>query len=114
MEILIKTLRQRLMAKGMDVAVILAYVRNIANILATDSHVSLWELNCGLRLLGWDDFELDNYTLELLRAVFDPDVDYVPPRWYDTIQDSEKLDTMDDKREALLRLERGIFRGLDE
>jgi hypothetical protein len=67
-----------------------------------------------LQLLGWDDFELDDYTLELVRSVFDPNVDYVPPQWYDTIPDSEKLDTMNDKRESLLRLERGIFRGLDE
>jgi hypothetical protein len=114
MEILANTLRQRLMAKGVEGTVIPAYIRNVANILATESPVSLWELNRWLQLLGWDDFELDDYTLELVRSVFDPNVDYVPPQWYDTIPDSEKLDTMNDKRESLLRLERGIFRGLDE
>jgi regulator of RNase E activity RraA len=45
MEILANTLRQRLMAKGVEGTVIPAYIRNVANILATESPVSLWELN---------------------------------------------------------------------
>jgi regulator of RNase E activity RraA len=45
MDILANTLIQRLMAKGMEGTVLTAYFRNVANILATESPVSLWELN---------------------------------------------------------------------
>lgn len=31
------------------------------------------ELNGHLQLSGWDDFELDNYTLQLILTTFDPD-----------------------------------------
>lgn len=74
MELLASTLRQRLITKGMEVTVIPAYLRNVANILATESSVSLRELNSRLRLLGWDNVEMDEYTLELVWAVFDPDL----------------------------------------
>ena len=78
MDILANTLIQRLMAKGMEGTVLTAYFRNVANILATDKLLSLRELNSRLQLLGWDDFELDYYTLELLRVIFDPNGGYVP------------------------------------
>ena len=112
MGILGKTLRKRLKAKGMEGAVIQAYLRNIANILATENLLSLRELNSRLRLLGWDDVELDDYTLDLLRAIFDTSVDSATPKWHDIILDNEQLDAMDDMRDSLLRLERGLFRDL--
>jgi len=114
MELLANTLRQRLTAKGMEGAVLTAYLRNVANILTSQSLVTLQELNRRLQLLGWDDFEMDDYTLELVRAVFDPNSDHVPPHWYDTIHDNEKFNKRDDMTESLLRLERGLVRDLNE
>ena len=110
--ILGKTLRQRLTEKGMDGIAIPAYLRNVTNMLASEHLLSLRELNSRLHLLGWDDVELDDYTLELLRAIFDTSVDSATPKWHDIILDNEQLDAMDDMRDSLLRLERGLFRDL--
>lgn len=109
-----KTLRQRLMAKGMEDAAIPAYTRNVANILTTESLISLMELNRRLELLGWGDYELDDYTLELIKAVLDLNDVFVPGHWGDIIPDSEKLDNMDTMEDSLLELERGLFPGVYE
>jgi len=103
-----------LTAKGLEGKILTGYLRDLANILAAQSLATLEELNSRLHLLGWDDLELDDYTLELVKAVLDPKSDYVPPHWYDTILDTEKFDSMDDITESLARLERGLFGDLHE
>jgi hypothetical protein len=108
------TLRRRLKVKGLEGAVLTGYLRDLANILAAQSLAPVRELNSRLRLLGWDDLELDDYTLELVKAVLDPKSDYVAPHWYDTITHTEKFDSMDDMTESLARLERGLFGDLHE
>jgi len=113
-ELLANTLRKRLMAKGMYGAAIPAYIRNVANLLATDSLVSLEELNRILHLLGWDDFELDDYTFDLIQAILDWNNLSLLHNWFDAVSDREKVDTMEDMPEALLELERGLFRGVEE
>jgi len=103
-----------LKVKGLEGKILTGYLRDLANILAAQSLATLRELNSRLRLLGWDDLELDDYTLELVKAVLDPKRDYVPPHWYDIITDTEKFDSMDDMTESLVRLERGLFGDLHE
>ena len=71
MERIITTLIERLVGKGMEINTIPAYIRDLANILAVNSHLSLEELNDRLRSLGWDDFELDDHTLQLILANFE-------------------------------------------
>ena len=67
---IITTLIERLVGKGIEINTIPAYIRDLANILAMNSHLTLEELNGRLRSLGWDDFELDDHTLQLVLANF--------------------------------------------
>ena len=69
----ITTLIERLVGKGMEINAIPAYIRDLANILAMNSHLTLEEFNGRLRSLGWDDFELDDHTLQLVLANFETD-----------------------------------------
>jgi hypothetical protein len=111
---LAETLRRRLTAKGLEGNTLTGYLRDLANVLAAQSWATLGELNSRLRLLGWDDFELDGYTLELIKAVLYPKSDYVPAHWYDTITDTKKFHSMDEMTESLARIEKGLFGDLDE
>jgi len=83
MEQLIGILLRRLVGKGMEITTIPAYIRDLANTLAVNGYLSLGELNGRLQSLGWDDFELDDYTLQLITATFEPDPAYKPPHWFD-------------------------------
>ena len=70
---IITTLIERLVGKGIEINTIPAYIRDLANILAMNSHLTLEEFNGRLRSLGWDDFELDDHTLQLVLANFETD-----------------------------------------
>ncbi len=83
MEDLIRVLINRLVTKGMEITTIPAYVRDLANTIAANGYSSLQELNRRLKSLGWDDFELDDHTLQLIIAGFEPDPAYKPPGWFD-------------------------------
>lgn len=74
MERLIKTLIELLVSKGMELTSIPAFIRNLANALASNPSLSLEELNRQIHSLGWDDFELDPYTLHLVLATFESDL----------------------------------------
>jgi hypothetical protein len=66
-EIVIKRLEE----KGIRSDIIPGFVRDLANAISIDPEYSLQELNSRLHFLGWDDFELDDYTLELVMAGFE-------------------------------------------
>ena len=68
MEQLIKTLIELLVSKGVELTSIPAFIRNLANTLVSDPALTLEELNRHIHVLGWDDFELDPYTLHLVLA----------------------------------------------
>ncbi len=70
MDLIGKILIDRLAEKGMDINNISAYIRNLANTLAANRLLSLQELNRRLQMLGWNDFELDDHTLQLIMASF--------------------------------------------
>ena len=83
MEDLIGILIERLTGKGMEVSAIPAFIRDLANTIVAHGYSSLQELNGRLQSLGWDDFELDDYTLQLIIAIFERDLAYKPPHWFD-------------------------------
>ena len=89
MEQLIRILIRRLVGKGMEISTIPAFTRDLANTMVANSHSSLQELNRRLKSLGWNDFELDDYTLQLIIATFEPGLAYKPPHWFDRIFNPE-------------------------
>jgi hypothetical protein len=68
MSYLTKAMRAHLDRKGIRPEIIPGFVRDLGNAITIDPYISLKELNIKLHLLGWDDFELDDYTLQLVIA----------------------------------------------
>ena len=91
MERLTTILIQRMVRKGMEITTIPTYVRDLVNTLAVNGYLSLQELNGRLQSLGWDDFELDDYTLQLIMAIVEPHLAYKPPHWFDKVFDPKRL-----------------------
>jgi len=83
MKQLMRALMIRLAGKGMEVTSIPAYVRTVANSLIAHPTLSLEELNEHLRLLGWESVELDDYTLQLILAIFESDSVHEPSQYPD-------------------------------
>ncbi len=83
MKSLVNILVERLGEKGMEVTIIPAYIRDLANILADNSLLSLQELNRKLHVIGWDDLELDEYTLQLIIAVIEQDYTFRLPHGFE-------------------------------
>lgn len=75
MNIFIRLLMERLAKKGIDPTSIPAFIRNVANTIASDASISLMKLNKKMEALGWDGIELDAYSLDLIFAIFDSDND---------------------------------------
>lgn len=98
MERLITILIQRMARKGMEITAIPPYIRDLANTLAVNGYLSLQELNGRLQSLGWDDFELDDYTLQLIIATFEPDLAYKPPHWFDQAFDPKRLSELAEEK----------------
>ena len=83
MERLIKAVIERLAGKGMELAYIPAFIRNLVNSIAENPYMTLRELNDHLQLLGWDNTELDEYTLQLIIAIFESEDAYQPSFCFD-------------------------------
>ena len=66
-----ETLRKRLTERGLGAIAISAFIRNIANTIAGHSRADLGQINRRLHMLGWNEFELDDYTLQLIIAVLE-------------------------------------------
>jgi len=99
MEVLIRVLVRRLVGKGMEISTIPGYVRDLANTMVANGYSSLQELNKKMQSLGWDDFELDNYTFQLIVVIFEPDLAYKPPHWFDRTFNPEGLHKPGDEKE---------------
>jgi len=100
MDELIKILVDRLVGKGMEILTIPAYVRDLANIMVMNRYSNLRELNRRLQLLGWNDFEIDNYTRELVTAIFEPRSEYKPSQWFERAFNSKGIDEQIDEKES--------------
>jgi len=102
---LTRILVRRLVAKGMQASTLPAYVRDLANTIVAHGNSSLRELNRRLQSLGWHDFQLDDYTLQLIVATFEPDPAYKPPHWFDRTFDPQGLDEVSEERECAQALQ---------
>ena len=98
MEGLMKILIRRLVGKGMEISTIPAFTRDLANTMVANSYSSLQELNGRLKSLGWNDFELDDYTLQLIIATFEPGLAYKPPHWFDQVFDPKRLSELAEEK----------------
>ena len=69
MELITKTLITRLIDKGVEIKIIPALIRDTINAISYKNHEqNVKELNRQIQFLGWDDFELDEYTFQLIIA----------------------------------------------
>ncbi len=66
---LLKIISQRLTSKGLRPDTIPTYLRDVANIHFANTQQSTPEMNRRLHTLGWNDFELDDHTLQQIVAV---------------------------------------------
>jgi hypothetical protein len=64
---------QRLEKKGIEPGLIPGLIKSIAGFIPCISHTNLEEMNRRLHLLGWDGFELDDHTLQLVIASLEND-----------------------------------------
>ena len=101
MEALTGVLVRRLAGKGMEVSAIPAYVRDLANTMVAHGYSGLQELNRRLQSLGWDGFELDDCTLQLIIAIFEPDLVYKPPHWFDRTFNPPRLSKLTDEGDCV-------------
>jgi len=101
METLIRILIKRLVGKGMEISTIPAYIRDLANTMVANGCLSLRELDRRLQSLGWDDFELDDYTFHLIIGIFEPDLTYKPPHWFDTPFNPPRLSKLTNEKDRV-------------
>ena len=66
-------LYQRLRKKGVDSSVIKGLLSDFVAMFSLNPHIELSEASIKLKSLGWDDFELDDHTLQLAKACFEKD-----------------------------------------
>ena len=75
--------------KGMEVSDIPAYIKNVVNSAIAHPTLTLEELNDELRLLGWDNVDLDDNTLQLILAIFESDSAYGPSKQFNRTLESQ-------------------------
>ena len=80
MDLIIRILVDRLVGKGIAPGSIPAYVRDLFNTISVNTNLALYDVNRGMARLGWDEFELDDHTLQLITAVFETDNEYKKAR----------------------------------
>jgi len=71
MSYLTETMMAHLKNKGIRSEIIPGFMRDLANSIFLNPSISLKELNVKLHSLGWDDFEMDDYTLQLVLAAIE-------------------------------------------
>jgi hypothetical protein len=96
MDELINILIKRLVNKGMEITSIPAYVRDLGNTIAVNGYSCRSELNRQLKTLGWDDFEIDEYSLDLVAAIFGQNIQYKPPIWFARTFNAKGVDDLID------------------
>jgi hypothetical protein len=79
----IRALIERLALRGLALSSIPSYIRNAANSISGEPHMTLDEINTTMESLGWDDFKLDDHTLQLIFALLAEHTDMGPghPLW---------------------------------
>jgi hypothetical protein len=64
---------ERLARKGLTFKAIPAYIRNLQTAIREDPYINLATLNMRLNLLGWNEIELDYFTMQLIKACLESD-----------------------------------------
>jgi len=59
---------QRLEKKGLAPSAIPGFLRSVMIVVADNPPMSLQEMNKRLHAIGWDSFEMDDHTLQLITA----------------------------------------------
>jgi len=81
-----RILIERLVDKGIEPQLMAGFMRSLANSFAYESHTSLSRINDRLSYMGWEGFELDYHTYELIQNCFESEglkrMSYVPPKWF--------------------------------
>jgi len=101
MEQLIEAMIGRLVRKGVETTSIPAFIRDLANSIMANPSMGLEDLNSHLHLLGWGNFELDDYTLQLIIASLEVDPAYKSSYWFDRTNYKIDLHELADKKEKL-------------
>ncbi len=76
MDHILRILGDRLVDKGIAPGAIPAYIRDLLNITSMNTNLGLCEMNRRMERLGWDEFELDDHTLQLITAAFEADSEH--------------------------------------
>jgi hypothetical protein len=79
-----KILMERLEKKGIGPTILPGFIRNLVNTFPLEPDSNLPQIRHRLDLLGWDGFELDYRTLELVTACLEPG-------WPETISDTTPI-----------------------
>lgn len=85
---LVEILVDRLERKGMARNTIPGFVRSLASTISGMPEMSLGEVRKRLQSLGWDDFGLDDHTLQLAKAICEAETsmgaERKPACWFET------------------------------
>lgn len=80
-------LLNRLQQKGVDPHLIPGLLRLLANSLFVHRHTNRYKVSAHLKFLGWEDFELDEHTFQLVTACFENEdlksLKSMPATWFD-------------------------------
>ncbi len=63
-----EVLIQRLGEKGLPATEIPGFIRSMMIVISDNPPMSVQEMNKRLHAIGWDSFELDDHTLQLISA----------------------------------------------
>lgn len=66
-----EVLINRLKDKGLALAEITLFIRDVTRIFTEDSYTGLRKTNRRLHVMGWDTIDLDDHTLQLIMASFE-------------------------------------------
>lgn len=100
-EEIIRTLIERLVSKGMEITSIPPYIRAVAQSIVAHRTLNLEELNKHLQTLGWENSELDEYTLFLIIATLESDFTYNPDqRFGQTVNPKDFSAPTNEKKQA--------------
>ncbi len=79
-------LLQRLQEKGVDPELIPGLLRLLANSLYVSPYANRQQVSRHLKFLGWEDFDLDEHTFQLVTACFEDEelttLKPMPASWY--------------------------------
>ena len=64
-------LMDKLEKKGIEQSIIPRFIKDLLNSEFNDPTMSLYQVNSHLRLLGWEDVQLDYHTCQLAIAYFE-------------------------------------------